>query len=144
MTAACPHTGPADVLGARTVRLQEINPKGSAISPGVAKLEQVSESSSFSFWRSGWGPGSAFLTHFQVWRWGHKQMGWPISLFLHCCPTQAAGQEDWPAKTASWSLCASCKDVTRHTTGFFMCFLYGCCHRRQSQWLFSTQVSFWR
>lgn len=39
MTAACPHTGPADVLGARTVRLQEINPKGSAISPGVAKLE---------------------------------------------------------------------------------------------------------
>lgn len=23
----------------------------------------------------------------------------------HCCPTQAAGQEDWPAKTASRSLC---------------------------------------
>lgn len=58
--------GPADALGARTVRLQETNPKGSAISPGVAKLEQVSESPSFSFCRSGWGPGSAFLTYFQI------------------------------------------------------------------------------
>lgn len=54
-----------------------INPRGSAISPGVAKLEHVSESPSFSFCRSGWGPGSAFLTHFQIWRWGRKQWGNP-------------------------------------------------------------------
>ena len=47
------HVGPADTLGARTVRLQEINPRNSPNSPGVANLKQVSESPSFSLCRSG-------------------------------------------------------------------------------------------
>lgn len=49
------------------VRLEETNTRESPISPVVLKLEHVSESPRVSHSVDlGWGPRSAFLTHFQM------------------------------------------------------------------------------
>ena len=62
------HTwAPADALEARIARLEEINTRESPINPVVLERGQVSESPpSFSFCRSGWDPGSAFLPQIQT------------------------------------------------------------------------------
>lgn len=61
------HTwAPADALEATIARLEGINTRESPISPVVLEPGQVSESPSFSFCRSGWDPGSAFLPQLQI------------------------------------------------------------------------------